>query len=353
MEKGPAIRDSRLDCAKGALMVLVVFGHVLEVFTSRSCLYTAVCSAIYIFHMPLFVMIGGMFAKAMLREGDYAGMFRRLVVPLAIFQFLYLGMIFAKSGHLPAPVLQPHWILWFLLSMFAWKLALPVFNRLPSAVLLSAAMAIAAGFDADIGYALSLSRTIYFFPFFLIGHFYRNQITLLASRFRGLLSAGFAVVVAGVVVWSFHGLPHDALYGSKSYLLAPVMTQAPAIGRGLVLVLSLVASIAFLGLVPVKSRLLEYLGERSLSIFLLHGFVVMMMSAMVRKFDVPPAPVLLSLWFAFSVIIALATAPFEPWLMRVYEIVARQLQHTTRAPNSTGLSSPALTSPLATPVREA
>src|SRR3954462_10989901 len=100
------------------------------------------------------------------------------------------------------------------------------------------------------------------------------------------------------MVCSFARMPHDALYGSKSYLLAPVMSHAPAMGRGLVLVLSLVASIAFLALVPMKSRLLEYLGERSLSIFLLHGFVVMMMPAIIRKFDVRPTPVLLPLWFA-------------------------------------------------------
>lgn len=309
-------RNIRIDSTKGALILLVVFGHLLEVFV-RDPLYRAVYSAIYLFHMPLFVMISGMFSKARLGGKDYAGILTRLVIPLILFQFLYLLPAALKSGPSSMLSLQPYWLLWFLLALMFWKLALPRFVQLPFPVALAVILALAAGYSARIGYAFSLSRTLYFFPFFLVGFLYKDWLADFPARHRGALAALFAATLAAVMAWSFNGLPYQALWGSMGYALAPAIQGFPATGRLLVMLLSFVGCIAFLAVVK-ESRALAYLGTRSMAIYLLHGFAIKAMASLAYRFSIPPEPYLLPAWLGLAAVISLAFAPLDKWLLDVF-----------------------------------
>jgi len=314
-----ATRDIRIDSVKGGLMILVILGHLLEIYTARSPLYMAICSAIYVFHMPLFVITAGMFSKVVLEEKDCRALVSRLIVPLVIFQTLYLALIAAKSGKLAAPPLQPHWILWFLLSMMLWRLALPLFARIRYGVAAAVLVALAAGYNPEIGYAFSLSRTLYFFPFFLLGYQYRERILATIPTWRWPMLPVLALILGGMMWWSFAGLPHEALYGSRGYDAAPVLADTPLLGRGLMLAISLLASLAALAAMSVRSRFLACLGQRSLSIFVLHGFIIMALG----KLKLAPSPLLLVALAALAVVIAVVTAFCDPYLSRLYDAIGR------------------------------
>lgn len=314
-------RDTRLDNVKGVLILLVVFGHVLEPFITRSALYLAIYSGIYLFHIPLFVMIAGMHSKASLVAADVKKILTRLLLPLIIFQFLYLGFLGLKHSHEAVSLLQPYWILWFLLSMIFWRLALPLFVRIPLFVAVSFGMALAAGFSDSIGYTLSLSRTLYFFPFFLIGYAYGKRIVAFAAAHRHLLALTFLLTVAGAACWSVMGLPHRALYGSLGYAAVPVIDTMPALGRALLLVLSFACSAGALALFHFPQALLVKLGQRSLSVLVLHGFAVMVLSALVSRLQIAPSVLLLPVLLAISLSIAVAASLFDPWLNRLYEAI--------------------------------
>lgn len=109
-------RDVRADALKGFLIVLVVFGHLIEPFVQQSQLAQYIWAAIYLFHIPLFVLLSGMYAKDVLVQRDYDLLVQRVLLPLVVFQVLYLTAIYIVKRELLAPVLQPHWILWFLLN---------------------------------------------------------------------------------------------------------------------------------------------------------------------------------------------------------------------------------------------
>jgi fucose 4-O-acetylase-like acetyltransferase len=318
MIKATMRRDLRIDSVKGGLMILVIFGHLLELFTAGSPLYMAIYSAIYAFHMPLFVMIAGMFSKVVMEEKDYRALVSRLVIPLVICQTLYLALVVAKSGRLAAPALQPHWILWFLLSMVLWKLALPLFVRIRYGLAVAVLMTLAAGYNPDIGYAFSLSRTIYFFPFFLVGFLYRDRILAVLPAYRWLMMAVLVGILGGVAWWSLLGLPHDALYGSRDYYTAPVSANAPMLGRAVMMALSLCASFAAVAIMGVQSRLLAYLGQRSLAIFVLHGLFVMALG----KLKLTPSLILLAVLATAAFAIAVTTAWCDPYLTRLYDRIA-------------------------------
>lgn len=331
MQQSNTGRDVGLDNVKGVLILLVVFGHVLELFVAKSALYRAIYSGIYIFHIPLFVMIAGMLSKATLHAADVKKIVTKLLLPLIIFQCLYLAFIGLKASHPTVPLLQPYWILWFLLSMVFWRLALPLFVRVPFFIAVSFAIALAAGFSKSIGYTLSLSRTLYFFPFFLIGYAYGKRIVAFAVAHRHLLALMFLSILTGVACWSLMGLPHSALYGSLGYAAVPVIETSPAVGRALVLVLSFACGAGALALFYFPQALLSSLGQRSLSVLVLHGFVVMVLSALVNRMQIEPSALLLPVLLAISLSIAVATSLFDPWLNRLYEAIGNcfRLQRST------------------------
>lgn len=322
-------RNAHIDSTKGALILLVVFGHMLEVFV-RDPLYRAIYSAIYLFHMPLFVMTSGMFSRARLGDKDYAGILTRLVIPLILFQCLYLAPLTIGSGHAGMLTLRPYWILWFLLSLACWKLVLPFFARLPFPVTIAVLLALAAGFVDKIGYALSLSRTFYFLPFFVAGFAYKDRILDLAARHRAALAVLFVALMAVMAYWSLNGLDHSALWGSLGYALAPVLPAFPAGGRLLVLGLSFLGAVGFLAVVR-ESRMLAYLGTRSLAIYLVHGFVIKGFANVVGRTGVPAAPWLVPVWLLAAVLVAVVLAPLDKWLLRLYEWISAGLSGVAAA----------------------
>ena len=52
-----------------------------------------------------------------------------------------------------------------------WNLIIPYFSKVRYCILIAIFVSILCGFDDSIGYYLSLSRTITFSPYFLMGYF--------------------------------------------------------------------------------------------------------------------------------------------------------------------------------------
>lgn len=50
-------RDYRIDSLKGFLIVLVVLGHVITSLDNVNTINHAVMGLIYVFHMPLFILL--------------------------------------------------------------------------------------------------------------------------------------------------------------------------------------------------------------------------------------------------------------------------------------------------------
>ena len=63
-------RDHYFDNVKGALITLVVIGHFLLPM-ERTRLVGSLINIIYLFHMPMFALISGYFAKSVYRQGKY------------------------------------------------------------------------------------------------------------------------------------------------------------------------------------------------------------------------------------------------------------------------------------------
>ncbi|MGB3417677.1 MAG: hypothetical protein WBA36_13460, partial [Mesorhizobium sp.] len=230
-------RYGHIDALKGAGILLVVFGHLIEKPSARSVLLQTLYIDIYSFHMPLFVFLSGIFARATLDSGDYRKIVWTLFFPLVVFQGLYLAAARLTDWYSYSPF-TPYWLLWFIASLIGWRLLLPLFAS-PAGLAVAVLGAVFVGYDGAVGYALSAARTIYFLPFFVLGHLYGLPLVKLAQRHRFVFACLFVAVMSAVTLWWANGLDGSALTGSRDYGAASPSPAYPGLGRLLVLSLGL------------------------------------------------------------------------------------------------------------------
>ncbi|MCP4932871.1 MAG: acyltransferase family protein [bacterium] len=296
-------RNHSLDHAKFLLMVLVVFGHVIEPLIGSSPIFKAVYVAIYSFHMPAFVLISGLLSRPRPADAVLFRLCRSILVPLFIFTIFYELLHLALHDEVSAYTanLKPYWILWFLLALFVWRLALPYFLKLKYPLVISIAIGVGVGYIDAIGYVMSASRILYFLPFFIAGHQIAPAVLSYiedAKIPKIVIMCFFGAVLLAFV--SLFGGDYQALYGSFSYARLGSSDWADGIFRALIYMISFALSIALISLMPSKRFLFADRGGRSLSVYLLHGIVVMVITANGVLAFIGHWPVVLGLIFLFT-----------------------------------------------------
>lgn len=269
-------RYPALDNARCVLIALVVTGHLLEQLAASGALAAALYRWIYLFHMPAFVLISGAVSSARLTRRRALALVTGLLVPYLMFQTLYPAWDarLSGSGDWWQGYLTPYWLLWYLPSLACWRLLLPLFARLKFALPLAIGIALAAGVTTQIGYPLSLSRTLVFLPLFLLGHRLGAQRLqqLGATRPRKLAAlATLAAAAAGA--WFLRDLDPEWLYAASGYAALHVGIASGMAMRLALLLASAACVLAVLALVPRRGWLAG-LGRRSLTAYLMHGFLV-------------------------------------------------------------------------------
>ncbi|HIH7688637.1 TPA: acyltransferase family protein, partial [Staphylococcus aureus] len=112
-------RDYFFDNARAILILLVVFGHMLQPYTSGDKYLSALYLVIYSFHMPTFLFISGYFAKNIDKPYYLEKISKRLIVPYMIF-FAFFSIYYfltGKSDELQLDPFNPVFALWFLITL--------------------------------------------------------------------------------------------------------------------------------------------------------------------------------------------------------------------------------------------
>ncbi|HAQ07682.1 MAG TPA: acyltransferase [Bacillus bacterium] len=271
-------RDYYFDNAKFILIFFVVFGHLLRSFIEDSEMIYNIYKVIYSFHMPAFILVTGFFARGFNKKGYVWKIARKLILPYIIFQLIYsifYYFLYSKSTFTVDPF-NPHWSLWFLISLFSWNLMLIGFSRVKPAtgLLIAFALGLGVGYMEWVSNYLSLSRTFVFFPFFLLGyHLTKDNIRMLTQpAFK--LSAIAAFVSIFALFYFNHDIDYKWLLGSKPYSVMEAASISSMFTRFGFYFLSLLMVFSFLTIVPKKQYFFTDLGKNTLYVYLLHGFFV-------------------------------------------------------------------------------
>jgi fucose 4-O-acetylase-like acetyltransferase len=272
-------RSQYFDNAKFMLIFLVVFGHVISPLKENDNLLNTLYTFIFLFHMPAFIMISGYFAKGYKNKGYFMKAIKKILIPYVIFQSIYSLFYFfsGESTTLHIDFFQPHWTLWFLLSLFFWNIFLYFFARLGwYGFFLAVALGIGIGYIDNIGSFLSLSRTFVFFPYFLFGFLLQKEQFKKIIRNKISLPSGILILMVTIIVFTL-GLPKDPtnwLLGDTSYAGMGEKQITDGLLRGFQYAATFLAVFGFLSLIPKNEYKVTKIGERTLYVYLFHGFII-------------------------------------------------------------------------------
>ncbi|MGO2861266.1 MAG: acyltransferase family protein [Brevibacterium sp.] len=266
-------RDYRLDRAKGILIFTVVLGHLLARTSPwGDDALSAPMYLIYSFHMPAFVFLAGITAKSN-RLPERILNFLVLLAAVLPLMWAWMSMFGLDPDY---SLLTPFWYSWFLLSMAWWMVTVPFIERFPRAVLVtSVAVGLFGGVLPILDTELSAARTMVFWPFFVIGKLYGKQILDWAGNLAIWQKFGLsAAALAAITAFYLDDVDNDWLFGSLNF--AHFHVGIPE-GVGIRLILdigALLMTLTLLAWVGEKQNVLATIGRHSLSVYVLHGFVV-------------------------------------------------------------------------------
>jgi fucose 4-O-acetylase-like acetyltransferase len=271
-----AQRDPWFDNAKMALVLLVVIGHSWTLLPHTG-LNDHLYDFLYVWHVPAFVFVTGYLSRS------FTWAPRRLwqlvstvAVPYVLFECaLALFRIYVGGERLEDLFSDPHWPMWYLSALFFWRLATPVFTRLPTAVAIGAAVVISLLAGLYAGDTLDMARILGLLPFFVLG------LTATPERLERLRApwvrqTGLVVflVIAVLTTWTDTLARTEWLYYRSQYADLDVSDARALATRGVLLALGLLGAWSFLAMVPRVSGWFTRMGAATLVVYLFHGFFI-------------------------------------------------------------------------------
>jgi fucose 4-O-acetylase-like acetyltransferase len=286
-------RNPYFDNIKIVMLFFVVLGHLIETLLGKSITLDMIYKTIYSFHMPVFVFVSGLLSSK--KNGNELKLIKTLLIPFLIFTILYEVPEYLRYGTLGfySNLLIPYWFLWYLISLFCWRIMAPFFTKFKISVLLAFILVMVAGYFDSINYAFGLSRTIYYFPFFLLGFQFSQENYTQSKLFNIPNIYCYIILIINVIIFfSFRQIKVFWMYGSLPYQnMETTMLTAILIRFGMLL-LSLLSVIAITNLITTKETFYTERGKNSLYIYLWHGYLIKLLlmlqvtSIIYKKFPV-------------------------------------------------------------------
>lgn len=270
-----AKRIAKWDNLKLFLIFTVVLGHMADLFYSQCSDMKGLFIFIYIFHMPAFIFISGLFSKKTVDNKNY-GKILPYVTLYFISQFLLFifSAIFAKAKTLY--LFDSDGIPWFVLSLF-WMNLITMYTKKikPQWVLaLSLILSVFAGYNHSTIDKLAILRTINFYPFFYLGYILdREKLTAFLNKKQIKIASAVFIATIGILCFT---IPQKVAY-FRSFVTGRVpysnIGNAAVWGGFIrlgVFAVSLIFVMALISLTPSSAGRISFLGTRTLGVYVTH-----------------------------------------------------------------------------------
>lgn len=276
-------RSFYLDNVKSVLIFFVVIGHFAEVAISHSDIFKSMFLWLYSFHMPLFIFITGYLSKNTINDKEKT---KKRVIEYIFLYFLLNFILFIgkaldneKSSF---NLLDETGVPWYLLSVATMYIISYILRNYNQKVIIVFAIVLAlfTGYDKEIGDFLSLSRTIVFLPFFLIGqNFSEDTLMKLSTNKKIKFVSVFIILLSLCIYYIFPDeiiIIRPLLTGRNAYssLNDSIEFLGPLL-RFLIYLIATVVGSAILSIIPnCNLKYFSEIGKRTLPIYFFHRIVI-------------------------------------------------------------------------------
>lgn len=307
----PKKRWYRADNIRYLMLFNVIAEHMLtQTHITETWLITVIVCWSRMITMPTFCFISGYFSK----KGDkcYQSAIFDFLIPYIIFDTLF-ALIFGFGSDAVEyhNIFTPTFAYWYMICMFCWKLMTKALQQIKYIVPISIVVALAVGLCGNVGAFLSLSRTIVFLPYYVIGmKMSREDVAKLENLPKLPV---FLVTMAVMAVWGYMNVRGvfeiNFYYDQMPYAHFGFSAAKGLLFRALGYVVSGVLIVFLYVFVPDRSLpVMRDGGTRTMVPYLLHTYFVINMSYL---YAAVPA---LDKWF-ITIPIALAMGVFLMWLL--------------------------------------
>ena len=335
-------RNAKFDNVKFFLMCCVVFGHIANRFADDSYAVACIQFWVYLFHMPAFVYVAGLFSKRTVNENRW-----RKIVP---YIFLYFGMLtlsFAVSAikngvaNTTVDFFHENGIAWYSLAMFWWGAITILIKRVKPVYVLviSLFLSVISGYSADVNSFLVMQRTLIFFPFFYLG--YITDLEQLVRRLDHLalkIASAAVLAVTGVLTYLYY----DKIYYWR--FLFRGIKPYDSIQKGLpygwgwswrlaFYLIAMTLTLAIICLMPNIKSFISALGKKTLPIYVFHGtFLALTLSTIkpLRNWMLSDLTCLKSLLFVVITVVVTSLPIFDIPLRKLMTVPMRVLPSKTK-----------------------
>lgn len=258
------MRDPYFDNAKAILIILVVIGHILELFINNSRLIYAIYFFILSFHMPAFIIISGYFSKYV----------KNLTKAEIKYIFLYVTLSFTLWlfwRHIPLPyfMIFGHFTSWYLISLVFWYAFLPFMNKLKHPILLSFLFSLMIDCFDKIYQIPSIYRTFMYLPFFFIGYkLNEHSFNKIKNIIKPIYS--IAIMLSFLIFLYFFNINNY----ETNYLFYRIVNYTK----------NIIMTICFFPLVPSNQNSFTWIGKHTLIIYLTHGILLLILQVIFFKY---------------------------------------------------------------------
>lgn len=330
------------DNVKALLIVLVVLGHAADYYTDQFESMRIFFFYVYLFHMPLFIFLAGLFSKSTILKDPFriekVANFLVLYFIMEILFYLIIHFWLGRETYTFNPFVE-NGVPWFMFAMAVWLCIGRLIRKVPAYIVIpvSIILALAVGYT-NVSDFLVASRIITFFPFFIIGYYLKpsDLANALQSPQLKIVSALSLVLIAITIYFNIDTLydMRNLLSGRNPYDKVRMDLGIPGSGavmRLLIMVITTCMSIAILALMTQKRTWFTVLGERSLAIYFFHRPIMFLyhhynMNETLENIF-PHSWLWIYLGIFLIIAILLAGKPFEFILMKLQEAVDKLFKH--------------------------
>lgn len=281
-------RSQKWDILKFLLIFTVVLGHAADKYTGSFEHMRSLFFFIYIFHMPLFIFVSGLFAKKTINEKKFDKISGYLLMYFVLNFYVYIVKVLAGKNP-DLDLLDQGGAPWFMLALFFFNLITIAVRKAPRAVVLTVSVVA----SCVIGYFnvrdfLAAARVFVYFPFFYLGYcadrkkleqFCNGKIKKICAAAILIITAVVVFVLGDELYWLRYLLtgrnPYEISIGDAN----PIKSTPDDINIGLGFIFRLAyfvvvtaVCISIIVIIPNKTPfgICSKLGQRTLAVYGLH-----------------------------------------------------------------------------------
>lgn len=242
---------------------------------------------LYLFHMPLFAFISGYFYKNSRR--NVKEMITKTISLYFFFQIFYyfFDKLLFKSPGIDIQLFYPRWTLWYLLTLTFLYIICSFISNKKIWFIVSLIISIIIGYDTSVGTHISLSRTFFFLPIFILGMIFKEEyINIIKKYLKYLIPCLFIIII---ILFSIRNkVTVDVFFEYTYYEFHNDNANISMLLRIFHYLSAFIIGSILLALTPKKKTFLSYLGKNSLLLYLAHsGITKLLFKLSLLKYDTP------------------------------------------------------------------